>query len=351
MKKYEFDKFPEKLAPLAHAVRGLSEVELDRGALALKIEDDRLLRIFSRKFHAAKCVVSQLGGGLSGAMIVRLRITDTGGAPVLDAVAKIGPPGDVTDECDRFDRLVSRLDPNSTPRKLAHLQYGARDRAGVFYGLADGFDLTAFQVAGGESGRPVETVRGVAFALRRWSERVPETRREIREIRRRLMSDGDLAEVVRTFSLAWIEDFESKYIQTRWCCVHGDLHGSNVLTSATGQSVIIDFGDVGEGPASLDPVTLELCLLFHPQSPIKGLPWPSRDNSANWGNLTRYLAGCPCAAFIEECRVWARSVAAGNREIAACAYSYLVRQLKYDDTDKPLALSLLGGVRAFFDAT
>jgi hypothetical protein len=49
--------------------------------------------------------------------------------------------------------------------------------------------------------------------------------------------------------------------------------------------------------------------------------------------------------------MWARRIAAGNREIAACAYSYLVRQLKYPDTDKPLALSLLVDVKAFFDAT
>ena len=38
-------------------------------------------------------------------------------------------------------------------------------------------------------------------------------------------------------------------------------------------------------------------------------------------------------------------------EIAATAYSYLIRQLKYDDTNKELALALLSGVRAFYDAT
>jgi hypothetical protein len=33
--------------------------------------------------------------------------------------------------------------------------------------------------------------------------------------------------------------------------------------------VIIDYGEVGEGTASLDPVTLELSLLFHPKGPLR----------------------------------------------------------------------------------
>jgi Ser/Thr protein kinase RdoA (MazF antagonist) len=53
--------------------------------------------------------------------------------------------------------------------------------------------------------------------------------------------------------------------QTCWACVHGDLHGSTALVSASGSAVVVDYGDVAEGPASLDPVTLELSLILHPQ--------------------------------------------------------------------------------------
>jgi hypothetical protein len=120
-----------------------------------------------------------------------------------------------------------------------------------------------------------------------------------------------------------------------------------VLVAADATSVLIDYGTVGIGPASLDPVTLELSLFFHPQGPfhpegqLAGCGWPLEQQIINWGNPDQYLAECPAQHFIKECRDWARTIAAGNREIAAAAYSYLMRQLKYPDTDKSLALSLL----------
>ena len=58
--------------------------------------------------------------------------------------------------------------------------------------------------------------------------------------------------------------------------------------------------------------------------------------------------GCPAAKFVAGCREWALEVAAGQREVAASAYSYLVRQLKYDDTDKGLAMELLEAVHSWF---
>jgi hypothetical protein len=79
--------------------------------------------------------------------------------------------------------------------------------------------------------------------------------------------------------------------------------------------------------------------------------WPSIEQAAHWGDLDLYLIGCPIASFIRECREWALRVAAGNREVAASAYAYLLRQLKYDDTNKDLALALLTGVKAYFDGT
>ena len=62
-----------------------------------------------------------------------------------------------------------------------------------------------------------------------------------------------------------------------------------------------------------------------------------------------YLVGCPFQEFIHKSRQWALRVAAGKRDVAVSAYSYLVRQLKYDDTNKELAAVLLDGVRRFYD--
>ena len=351
LQKYRFDECPSKLLPIASAIEGLSEVELDGGGLDLTIADDRLIRIFARKFGGRRCVVSRLGGGLSGAKVVRLRVTNRDGVCVHDAVAKLGSQEDVRDEGLRFDTLVVRLDPGATPRKLAMLEFGAHTQAGIFYGLADGFEESAFDIAVRSPERSAAIISSVEGATRRWIDGVPQTRRPIKEVRQRVLSDESLADILRDCSIDWVPDFENREIQTRWACIHGDLHGCNILVSAEGAAVLIDYGDVGDGPASLDPATLELSLLFHPDRPLVGQSWPSHEQAAQWGDLDQYLVNCPATEFIRECRGWAMRAAAGNREVAASAYSYLLRQLTYDDTDKPLAIALLDGVISYYEAT
>lgn len=79
--------------------------------------------------------------------------------------------------------------------------------------------------------------------------------------------------------------------------------------------------------------------------------WPSLEQCQNWHNLDVYLDGSPIPLFVRACRAWAEVRAAGRREIAASAYSYLLRQLKYDDTNKDRVLALLQGVRAYIATT
>lgn len=350
LKKMKFDQCPTKLAPIASAVHALSEVELDRGGINLTLQEDRLIRIFAKRFGGTHCAVSQLGGGLSGAKVLRLRVIDSGGARVHDAVAKLGSPDDVCDEANRFDTLVARLDARATPRKLATLDFGAGARAGIFYGLAQGFEASAFDLALHQDGTWAGAIKGVEAATKQWTEGVGHTRRTIREVRLRVLSDDNLSRILEKYPINWAINFEANSIQTRWACIHGDLHGNNILISSDRSAVLIDYGDVGDGPASLDPITLELSLLFHPQgSDTRG--WPSIEQAPRWGSVDEYVQGCPAAEFISECRGWAGRVSAGNREIAACAYSYLVRQLKYEDTNKELALALLDGVKRYYDAT
>lgn len=349
LQKYKFDEFPGKLGPIMAAINGLSEVELERGGANLKIEHDRLIRIFARRFGGTRCVLSQVGGGLSGAAVLRLRITDSGGAPIHDAIAKLGLPQDVRDEARRFDDFVVRLHPSATPRKLATLDFGASTEAGIFFGLAEGFTHSAFSIAATSLGGP--SVQRVEAAVRRWVDGVPETRRTIADVRRKVLSDSDLATILTEFSIPWASWFEEREIQARWGCIHGDLHGENVLISEDGQVVLIDYGDVGEGPSALDPITLELSLLFHPQGALRGSGWPASEQARKWGDIENYTMDCPASDFVRACRSWAEKNGAGKREIAASAYAYLIRQLKYADTDKDLVLQLLEGVKSFFDAT
>lgn len=349
--KYKFDGFPETMGPSLRSIDALAAVELDRQGVALEIPDDRLIRIFARRYGGARVVISQLGGGLSGAKVLRLRVTNPQGEPVHDAVAKIGSMDAVVDEGSRFDRYVARLEARATPRKLITLEAGAKTSAGVFYGLAAGFDETAFQAAMGIPANGAAVVRSVDGGTHLWREGVGESRRTVKEIRRRLLKDEHHDALLLQHDLGWVTEFEKVPVQTRWCCCHGDMHGENILVAPDGSAVIIDYGDVDEGTASLDPVTLELSLLFHPKGPLRGGAWPTHAQAGSWGDLDQYVHGCPAETFVRECRRWAIRAAAGNREVAVTAYAYLMRQLKYMDTDKALVLALLGGVKAYYDET
>jgi hypothetical protein len=239
---------------------------------------------------------------------------------------------------------------SATPRKLATLEYGAGARAGVFYGLAAGFEASAFDLAAYQNGRARGAVLGIETATSRWNDGVPQSRIPVGDVRRRVLSDISFSAVRDLFPLTWADELEASLIQARWPCIHGDLHGSNALISEDGSAVLIDYGDVGDGPASLDPITLELSVIFHPQRLQLG-DWPTIEDAINWGDLDIYTKNSPVAEFPRECRNWALRVSAGQREIAASAYAYLIRQLKYDDTSKDLILALLKGVKQYYDIT
>ena len=347
-KKYDVDTCGEILTPIAQAIQRLSDVELHRGELQLSLAEDRLIRIFARKVEGVRCVVSKLSGGLSGARVMRLRVTNHQGVLVHDAVAKLSEHTDIRRESDSYDAHVMRLAAGATPRKLTTLEYGANKLAGIFFGLAEGSDASAFDVIGESTERAKAMVCGLERAMARWVDQVPETRKTIREIRRRVLTDESLDPIRQAFDLDWIPNFEDREIQARWACCHGDLHGKNIFVSPAGTQ-LIDYEDVGYGPASLDPVTLELSSLFHPDAPGKTGTWPSVAQATGWGSLADYVEGCPFPEFVCACRSWALRAAAGNREVAASAYSYLVRQLRYDDTDQDRVLALLNGVRSFYE--
>ena len=293
LKKYRVNECHGILEPIANAIEGLSNVELDRGNISLSLAEDRLIRIFAKKFQGARCVVSSLGGGLSGARVIRLRVTDSQGVQVHDAVAKLSDLQAVRDEGERYDNFMARLDPAVTPRKLATLEFGAHKMAGVFFGLADGFMESGLDIARQDGDRASRMIRNVEAATARWVAEVPETRRTIQRFRQRVLDDSTMEELREAYGLDWVSDFEGREVQSRWACVHGDLHGCNILVAADGTIVLIDYGDVGEGPASLDPVTLELSLLFHPEAAGAAGGWPSVEQARAWGALDAYVVDCP----------------------------------------------------------
>jgi CheY-like chemotaxis protein len=344
-------EFLDHMKALYPVLQATNDIEVDTGVqtLTLTSVEKRTLRIFTRKRAGTTCVVSSLNGGLSASRVLRVKVHDHAGALQMDAAAKLGLLGVVDDESSRFTNL-DRLAPGSHPAKVEVIKFGAINSGGVFYNLLNGYETSLFgQLEQGDVDPSlVPAIKGL-FAP--WRQGVPTANVTIAAIRRKLLSDADLARVQSTYGLIWIPEIEAKTIQARTCCIHGDLHGGNLLLSTSGQPMLIDFGDVGPGTISLDPITLELCLYFHPQFAPLSAAWLPTLDADNWHVLDQYAASMPRPQFIKDCRAWAHDVAASSREVLASAYAYLVRQLKYPDTDKALAQRLLEAVKKAIYAT
>lgn len=350
LQKHKFgSSFLKMVSPYIDGYSAIMDVELQGSLSEITEQDSRLIRIFSNSKNSVKCSVKMLSGGLSGVKVVRLSLTDANGAPLFEAVAKLGSETEVASESSRFDNHIMRLAGAATPRKLALVEYGAGDRFGVFYSLASGFETNAFDLAIADDDISELVISKIRDITQPWRDGVQETRKLVQEIRTHALEDQKFATLRGDVPFAWIEEFEQRRVQTKVGCCHGDLHGFNVLASHDGSPILIDYGDVGHASASWDAVTLELSLIFHKNGPLSKSTWPSLSQGRQWGNLDEYLIDCPIPKFVRACRVWANASSAGGREVAACAYAYLMRQLKYEDTDKEKALALIEGAKALFD--
>jgi CheY-like chemotaxis protein len=344
------------LRSLEQRITQTDEIEIVTrgGKLDLSPQQKRVLRVFSRRRGGCLCDVKSLSGGLSDARVFRIDVEDSKGTERIRAVGKVADLAAVDDEVRRYDEHVVRLLPGAFPQIVDTVRAGAKVAGGAFYRLAEGYDRSlGEQVAPSsyETNAMVEVIAQLRADMRPWHQAGSTSTRPVAEIRRRLVNDDTAARLIETYDLQWATRMEMKAIQARWACIHGDLHAGNILVNRVNRPVLIDFADVEEGPPAADPITLELCFLFHPGFKHLSGDWPAEAVADRWANIDEFVEGCPFADLVRASRQWAHHVAAGDREVYAAAYAYLLRQLKYDGTDKDLGVRLLGAVRKAFEGT
>lgn len=339
--KLHLADLPDKIEQIYQEFSSILDVELVTHSLILPTEHDRLLRVFINSQKGCLGNIRPIGGGLSKAKVYSVHIKDASGHTIHRAICKCGSKGDINSDADNYLNFINRLRPDATPRLLGHLKYSAGDCSGVFYGLAENYDESFFEASLNDNLND-ELEASIKYMLERWHLNISQTRKSIKEVRSQLVSDDVAAELFTKFGLTEAPAFESMAVLCKISCTHGDFHGENILLDVpSNRATLIDYGDVGEGISILDPLTLECSFLFHPSTQNRLSGWPTQHNLDNWDNLNVYLDGCSFKRSIIFCRNWADEVGVGNRELAACLYSYSLRQLKYPDTNKDYAISLI----------
>lgn len=301
----------------------------------LRVEEVRLLKLFGRLHQGARVEVRVLQGGLSGARVFRVSVFNAAGAVEIMSVARIGSFEDIAAERSKYRTEIVKLANGAFPPVTAEFSHGAAGFAGIFYQVVGNEVRSLFdELAANPDGAAAATDR-LRLDQGTWHGARRVDRVRVSTVRRALIGDVALQMHIHLLGGIHLAALENLEIDVARCVQHCDLHCGNVLFDNSGRPMVIDYPDTGEAFASLDPIALELSTIFHKDAPDRE-GWPTEAQAGQWADLDAFCAGSAYEPFIRKCRAWAESVAASPQEVFAVAYSYALRQLKYDDTDKEL---------------
>lgn len=344
--KEEVDQLLDQVKEIATLIAGTDSIAVNtRGReLGLTSKHYRIVRTFARKAGGVSCELKSLSGGLSEARVVRSVAKDQQGKSLAVCAAKLGSLSAVNLESEAYERHVKRLRIGAFPTVFCTIDKGVGGAAGLFYTLAEGEHETLFELIARDRNAAVAVIKQVRAALERWSDARTVSEVEIARIRRRVLNDEDLDEIKAKHDLSFMGPLESSVVRVSESCIHGDLHGGNILVGPKGDPVLIDFGDVGPGFTCIDPVTLELSLLFHPEAVRLGFSGELAAIASTWPDIDKYVAGSSLGGVISFCRDWAHDLGGGDLDVIACGYAFAVRQLKYDTVASGVTMELLQSI-------
>lgn len=344
-KKEETIELIEKIKALASVLHDTDSVTLNsRGrSLNLTSQQERILKVYTRRAGGVSCDIAVLNGGLSDTRVVRAVAQDDQGRTLHVCAGKLGSIEKVEEEHRAFEQHVTRLTIGTFPPKFCMIDKALTRTCGLFYTLAEG-DITLFDFTAQRRGAAAGTVDKVRTSLSRWSDARSRGVCTVGDIRRHLLPDSKLESLRDKFDLDFVNDIEAETLRSSRSCIHGDLHAANVLVRTSGDPILIDFGDVGVGPTVLDPVTLELSFLFHPDGVANGQSASLSGLISSWPDIDSYLDGNPLKDIVNACRNWAHDVSGSDRDVLASAYAYTIRQLKYETIEPSITIELLKSI-------
>ncbi|GMU40674.1 MAG: hypothetical protein AMXMBFR23_15400 [Chloroflexota bacterium] len=337
--KNELPECVDAIAALAAGYAALDHIAIDGTILG---RDASALRIFARRHGASRVAAETVGGGLSSARTLTAKLygldaEDRRGA----AFVKLARSGAIQDERERYQHALPTYLAAGVYAPLAdEITAGLGRSSANFYSLADGYDRDLFDLITQDPETAALVVRELESRLEPWLGTKQLEDVQLGALRARRISDADFEPFKDgrlPVSLSLVEERQFRF---RCCNQHGDLHAGNVLVGPTDSPLLIDYGDVGMAAAGLDPLTLELSLLFHPKSPLRGTGWATAEQVGRWLDLDAYVADCPVAPVIVACREWAMRCA-DHEQLCAVAYAHAARQLKYPDVDPSIAIAVL----------
>lgn len=341
--KEEVDELLGRVRALAEIFGKMSAVAINtRGKdLGLTPIQEQMLKSFANLADGVACDVSMLSGGLSEAKVVKASAMDKGRKPQALCAGKLGPSSVIRSEHEAYEKHARKLGIGACPPLYCAIDVGVGMNGAIFYTLTDDDTAPLFDRLKANPAIGPAVVGRVRSGLQRWSEAATADIVAVAEIRRRLIDDDDAAAIEAQFNLGPLRRVEERTVQASQSCIHGDLHCGNVLVKSDGEAVLIDFGDAGPGFTSLDPIALELSLVFHPDAKRLGLRDGLMGNLQAWPDVDGFVQNDSLKPMVAACRDWAHDVGGGDQSVLASAYAYALRQLKYDTVNPAITAAFV----------
>ena len=299
----------------------LDDIELqnDRNGNPIGVLDQRALRRVAYEYEAVSLTPTCLAGGLTGATVWRCELHTPAGRAANVVVKTV----------DKLPRLGGLQD-------LLPLQNAATTRATIS-GLVAGKSISILQLAGDtvhplsdllatEVPRACILLEQVIGALNNVSERHETLRLDA--LVAPVIGWQRLSELLQAHSVA--VPAPSNRASTNIGMRHGDLHASNVMVDGQA-AVLIDFDNSGFGSGLIDPVTLLISSLVHPDSPIRGSEWPPVVEISNTFGTPEFGRSHGSSQWFAAIQNWIDAKKRSDREFWGIVLAYSTRQLKYED--------------------
>lgn len=313
--------------------------------VALDEYDKRILRMYARIRGGTLARVTPMDGGRSKARTLRLDVVGVDGVTRAKVVVKLNQLPQVVADRIRFDEHVAgRLGAGTYADSTRHIMAGAGPRGGTFYSFATAYPKSLFRILSEDPAEAAHVVTRLAKALEPWQQTRVGAQQTLEELCNELSPPSKRTGLPSdTPDLSALSDMGI----TLWMSSsHNDLHGGNILVGADGAPMLIDFGDTGVGPSLLDPITLELSAVLHPDSPFRHDAWPRPDQCLLWNDLVLWREGCSYADFVASCRSWQAGNARGTRDRDAVLLGYSLRQMTFPDARYDVLQALVKGALA-----
>jgi len=341
-RKNKTPELVEELSGVYQEVFSVNSVSINTRGRAIDFAkgQERALKTFVRSMGSLDGVYYPLSG-LSGSLVGRVEVRDTRLHIIGAFVAKLGVASKIQKENESYARHVRLLPINTfTPLQFG-MDKGLKEYSAIFYTLAEGYTETLFDVVRRDTKAAVSVIQKVRASLERWSSIREVSRVSVGEVRKAKLSDESFEEIIKRYDIEEVRDIERIHVNASVSCTHGDLHGGNILVNQAEAPVLIDFGDVGSGYTGLDPITLEMSLIFHPDCVSSGVSKEIRTLLQHWPIIDEYCQNNPFGDIIKYCRDWAYDISGDDRSVLAAGYAFAIRQLKYDTVNSDETVELI----------